>query len=139
MFDQATSLPTLPPMAIMPLHPASTSINIKKYTINEANLETMKKWFYENHPDESTTLPKLPFLRSISGPIPNDGNYWDWSNMLISHIKNHNKTKDVATTMKQLAKEAIIYGINCTDTHYKMPEQYLAKYNKYFMTFLSNH
>lgn len=138
MFKQATSTFTLPPLMDVPLPPPQVPTIIPEPSINRANLDIMVKWFAKNYPNEPTTKPAFPLLRSISGPSPSDSIHWDWSGMLHGHMRNHRLTNDKATTMKRVAKEAIMYGINCENPQYKMPESYLAKYNDYFMSLFPN-
>ena len=138
MFEKATFTMSLAPLMNVPLPPQPVSTIILAPTIKRANLDIMVNWFTKNYPNSPTTKPLYPFLRSISGPNPSDSIYWDWSGMLHGHMRNHHLTNDVATTMKCVAQEAIIYGINCHSGTYKMPESCLAKYNDYFMTFLAS-
>ena len=110
--------------------------NPKKLTQAEQNarINTMQRWFEATYPTESLNVPRMPFLRLISGePNTSTQCIYDWQNMYLAHLHSKsNKNENMALRMKMIAKEAIIYGLICQDKKYQMPEDILNKYANLF-------
>ena len=142
---QDQSIQSLPPLIIPSKKETSEPVHVvyskscknpKKLTQAEQNarINTMQIWFEATYPTENLNVPRLPFLRLISGePKSATECIYDWPNMYLAHLHSrNNKNENMTLRMKMIAKEAIIYGLICQDKKYQMPENILNKYANLF-------
>ena len=124
-------LPPLPPLP--PAERAERTVT-RSPAEQEARLTTMQGWFLAEWPDEDLSVPDMPFLRVASALGPGWPVY-DWPGMFSGYVGGYAR----ATTpeakklvLRAVAKDVIIYGVNCDEPLKRMPERSRDAYVNFF-------
>ena len=131
--DQTQPLQPLPPLPPPPPGPPVGTV-MRSLADQDARLAALRGWFMAEWPDEDLSVPALPFMRLANAPEEGSSLY-DWHGMFMGFVGGYTR----ATTpeaqklvLRAVAKDVLIYGLNCDDPLKRMPERFRAAYVDFF-------